>query len=75
MEDCTQEIRDMISDTKDTFGDLAFKTKKIENNLQRKLVQSVFTVLKKKKNSTYRRDVRQFLPKNNNTSRKTSNVV
>jgi len=28
-----KEIRDMISDTKDTFGELAFTTKHIENNL------------------------------------------
>jgi hypothetical protein len=34
---CNKEIREMISDTK--FGELAFKTKHIENNLLRKQVQ------------------------------------
>ena len=48
--DCrNKEIRDMISDTKDTFGELAFKTKHIENNLLRKQVQLIFTVFKKKR--------------------------
>jgi hypothetical protein len=48
---CNKEIRDMISDTKDTFGELAFKTKHIENNLLPKRVQLIFTVFKKKRRS------------------------
>jgi hypothetical protein len=46
---CNKEIREMISDTK--FGELAFKTKHIENNLLRKQVQLIFTVFEKKHRS------------------------
>ena len=45
---CNKEIRDLISDTKDTFGELAFKTKQIENNLHTKPIQLIFTVFQKK---------------------------
>ncbi len=44
-----KEIREMISDTKDTFGEMAFKAKHIENNLIPKRVQLIFTVFKKKR--------------------------
>ena len=39
----------MISDTKDTFGEMAFKAKHIENNLLPKQIQLIFTVFKKKR--------------------------
>jgi hypothetical protein len=43
-----QLYRDMLADTKDTFGALELKADKIKQNLESKKIQLILTVFRKK---------------------------